>query len=323
MNWRAAIVVAALATFLCAGIALRAQDSQPPASSSEKPAAPAVAPDPNAHPKRLRVGGNVAKSRITRMVQPAYPQIAKTAHIEGTLVLHAVIAKDGTIQELQYVSGPQLLMKASMDAVRQWQYQPMLLNGEPVEVDTTISVVFTLEGSAPANPQPEHTADIDPELRADILQMLELSHFKEKSQEMMTQISQSVRANLIQTLPNTPNREKIVDLFFERLGQLITSPDGIDGLVRIYAKYFTDEDVKAALKFYATPAGQHFLEIYPKVYIDSVQWGQRLGQEGAPKILKQLCVEYPELQVDRSTCPADPEKSSELRQPDSPAGRGK
>jgi hypothetical protein len=103
---------------------------------------------------------------------------------------------------------------------------------------------------------------------------------------------------------------------------MITSPDGIDGLVRIYAKYFTDDDVKAATKFYETPAGQHFLEIYPKVYVDSVQWGQRLGQEGAPKILKQLCVEYPELQVDRSTCPADPEKSSDSRQADSPGERG-
>jgi protein TonB len=60
--------------------------------------------------------------------------------------LHAVIAKDGSVEDLQYVSGPPLLMKAAMDAVRQWRYQPTQLNGEPVEVDTTISVVFTLGG---------------------------------------------------------------------------------------------------------------------------------------------------------------------------------
>ena len=73
-----------------------------------------------------------------------YPALAKTAHVSGTVVLHAIIAKDGSIQELQFVSGPPLLMKAAMDAVREWRYRPTLLNGEPVEVDTTIDVVFTL-----------------------------------------------------------------------------------------------------------------------------------------------------------------------------------
>jgi protein TonB len=88
----------------------------------------------------------VAAANLIRQVQPVYPAIAKTAHISGTVVLHAVISKDGTIQELTYISGPPLLMKNAMDAVRQWRYKPTLLNGEPVDVDTTISVVFTLGG---------------------------------------------------------------------------------------------------------------------------------------------------------------------------------
>jgi protein TonB len=83
---------------------------------------------------------------MVRQVQPLYPQIAKTAHVQGTVLLHAIIAKDGSVQELQYVSGPPLLMKAAMDAVREWRYQPTLLNGEPVEVETTISVIFSLGG---------------------------------------------------------------------------------------------------------------------------------------------------------------------------------
>ena len=103
-------------------------------------------PPPKATPSRIRVGGNVASAKLVRQVTPLYPPIAKTAHISGTVILHAVIAKDGTIQELTYVSGPPLLMKNAMDAVRQWRYSPTLLNGEPVEVDTTISVVFTLGG---------------------------------------------------------------------------------------------------------------------------------------------------------------------------------
>ena len=63
-------------------------------------------------------------AKLLRQVTPVYPPIAKTAHVSGTVILHAIIAKDGTIQELQYVSGPPLLMKAAMDAVREWRYKP-------------------------------------------------------------------------------------------------------------------------------------------------------------------------------------------------------
>lgn len=103
-------------------------------------------PPPPKPPTRIKVGGNVQSASLVRQVQPVYPQIAKTAHVSGTIILHAIIAKDGTIQELQYVSGPALLMKSAMDAVHEWRYKPTMLNGEPVEVDTTIQVVFTLGG---------------------------------------------------------------------------------------------------------------------------------------------------------------------------------
>lgn len=103
-------------------------------------------PPPPKAPQTLRVGGNVQQANLIHQVMPVYPEIAKTAHIQGTVVLHAIIAKDGTVQELQYISGPPLLMRSAMDAVRQWRYRPTLLNGEPVKVDTTISVVFTLGG---------------------------------------------------------------------------------------------------------------------------------------------------------------------------------
>jgi periplasmic protein TonB len=101
-------------------------------------------PPPKAAPTRIRVGGNVQGAALVRKVDPVYPQIARTARVSGTVILHAIIAKDGTIQELQYISGPALLMRAAMDAVHEWRYKPTQLNGEPVEVDTTIQVVFTL-----------------------------------------------------------------------------------------------------------------------------------------------------------------------------------
>jgi periplasmic protein TonB len=103
-------------------------------------------PPPKAAPSRIRVGGNVQQAKMLRMVQPVYPAIAKTAHISGTVMLHAIISKDGNVEQLEYVSGPPLLMRAAMDAVKQWRYQPTTLNGDPVEVDTTISVVFSLGG---------------------------------------------------------------------------------------------------------------------------------------------------------------------------------
>jgi periplasmic protein TonB len=104
------------------------------------------APPKIAAPARIKVGGNVQAAKMLRQTLPIYPQIAKTAHVSGTVILHAIISKDGTVQELQYVSGPPLLMKAAMDAVHDWRYTPTQLNGDPVEVDTTISVVFSLGG---------------------------------------------------------------------------------------------------------------------------------------------------------------------------------
>ena len=79
-------------------------------------------------------------------MKPAYPPIAAQAQVQGTVVLQAVIAKDGTVQDLRVVSGHPLLVAAAMDAVKQWRYKPYLLNDQPVEVDTQINVNFTLAG---------------------------------------------------------------------------------------------------------------------------------------------------------------------------------
>jgi len=100
-------------------------------------------PKPEA-PQRVTVGGQVQAAKLINKVPPSYPEVAKSARVTGTVVLHAVISKDGGIQRLQLVSGPPLLAKAAMDAVTQWRYRPTVLNGQPVEVDTTIDVVFSL-----------------------------------------------------------------------------------------------------------------------------------------------------------------------------------
>ena len=101
-------------------------------------------PPPKETPKRIRVGGQVQTAKLINKVQPVYPPLAKQARIQGTVRLQAIIAKDGSVVELQVLSGHPLLQQAALDAVRQWRYQPTLLNQEPVEVVTTIDVIFTL-----------------------------------------------------------------------------------------------------------------------------------------------------------------------------------
>jgi protein TonB len=93
---------------------------------------------------RIKVGGNVTAAKIINRTAPNYPALARQTRISGTVRLHAIIAKDGTVQQLEVLSGHPLLVQAALDAVRQWRYQPTLLNGEPVEVDTTVDVIFSL-----------------------------------------------------------------------------------------------------------------------------------------------------------------------------------
>jgi len=101
-------------------------------------------PPPKTAPKRITVGGNVQQARIVNRVQPLYPPLARQTRISGTVKLHAIIGKDGTVQQLQVLNGHPLLVQSALDAVRQWRYQPTLLNGDPVEVDTEIDVIFSL-----------------------------------------------------------------------------------------------------------------------------------------------------------------------------------
>jgi protein TonB len=108
-------------------------------------AAPAPPPPPQAAtPKRIRVGGQVEAAKLIFRPTPEYPPLAKMARIQGTVRLEAIISRDGTIQDLKVVSGHPLLVKAALEAVQRWRYQPTLLNGEPVEVVTEIDCNFTL-----------------------------------------------------------------------------------------------------------------------------------------------------------------------------------
>jgi protein TonB len=93
---------------------------------------------------RVRVSQGVNQGMVISKVQPIYPADAKTARIQGSVVIGVIIGKDGNIQSERLISGHPLLAPAAMDAVKQWKYRPYLLNGQAVEVDTQITVNFML-----------------------------------------------------------------------------------------------------------------------------------------------------------------------------------
>jgi periplasmic protein TonB len=101
-------------------------------------------PPPKPAQTRIRQGGAVTAASLVNRVQPNYPPLARQTRISGTVRLHAIISKTGNVESLEVMSGHPLLVQAALDAVRQWKYRPTTLNGEPVEVDTTIDVIFSL-----------------------------------------------------------------------------------------------------------------------------------------------------------------------------------
>lgn len=105
----------------------------PPPLPAEKPTKP------------IRVGGDIRPPQKIRHVSPIYPALAQSARVEGTVILDATIGEDGRISNLRLLKSIPLLDNAAVDAVRQWQFTPTLLNGEPVTVVMTVTVTFTLQ----------------------------------------------------------------------------------------------------------------------------------------------------------------------------------
>lgn len=104
---------------------------------------PPPPPTPSVQPPRI---SRMMEGNLIYRVQPQYPLLARQARVQGIVVLRAMISREGKIEHLQVLSGPALLVKSAMDAVQQWRYRPYYLNNEPVEVETQVTVNFTLSG---------------------------------------------------------------------------------------------------------------------------------------------------------------------------------
>ncbi|MGC2420102.1 MAG: TonB family protein [Candidatus Acidiferrales bacterium] len=309
----------------------------PAGTNTPSESQPAQAPTSSVpeNPTRIRIGGNVETSRLIHNVAPVYPADAKAAHVEGTVVLHAIIAKDGTVKNLEVVSGPPMLTDAAMDAVKQWTYHPTLLNGEPVEVDTQVTVHFVLdddsqgqaaappgaeapETGASSAPQFAPPAQIDPQLRADIMHLLDVTHAQDRAESVGRVMFQTVRPQVMAALPLTPDRDKIADVYLSKVIALFRTEEFTDGMVDVYARYFSDDDVKAMTAFYETPAGQHLNEHMTDLQADSINFGRQLAMDNVGKILMDLCEEFSELQGQAKFCPASDQNKIQPAPPATP-----
>jgi TonB family protein len=117
--------------------------------------------------KPIRQGGNVQAAKLIKKVAPMYPPLARQAHIAGTVVLHVIVNKEGVVRKVDVLSGHPLLQQSAIDAVRQWRYRTTFLNGQPVDVDTTVDVVFTLTGlPAPGGSDATPTSGSQPSVQA-------------------------------------------------------------------------------------------------------------------------------------------------------------
>jgi periplasmic protein TonB len=114
-----------------------------PNSIGNQPALLPSPPKPVAHPPRI---SHMMEGNLIYKVQPIYPPLARAARIQGAVIIRAVISRNGTIENLQTLSGHPMLVAAALDAVRQWRYRPYILNGDPVEVETQVTVNFSLSG---------------------------------------------------------------------------------------------------------------------------------------------------------------------------------
>jgi TonB family protein len=327
---------AAAILFLAAASFASAQDASSPTAPPPSAAPGATVAGVISHsggapptelPKPVRIAGNLEAAMIVHQVQPVYPLLAKTAHVSGTVVLDAIIEKDGRVGGLTYVSGPPLLMQAAMDAVKQWKYKPTTLNGSAVRVDTTVKIVFTWgDGSsdtsvpAAASGGNERSGaqevKIDPEFRADILHLLEVTHSMSRGEDALRKVFESMRPMLVKSLPPTPNRDKIIETYGDKFSAILKSKEFEDDTVKLYAEHLTPADVKTAIKFYETPEGQHYLEGTQNMMSELMDLGQRMAAKNLPTILSDLCKQYPELQGEAKFCPApDAAPKSELRLP--------
>lgn len=161
-------------------------------------------------------------------------------------------------------------------------------------------------------PLPQAQEPIDPQMKANILKLLDLSHASNMGQNMVKGMMQQMRPQLLASLPATPHRDQIVDAYGDKLAALLSSSEVMNEIAAIYAKHLSADDISALIQFYQTPAGQHSLAAMPQIVAESMQVGANAARTNVPLVLDELCKQYPELHGKVNFCPADKDESGEL-----------
>jgi hypothetical protein len=262
----------------------------------------------------------------------------------GVLNLDILINRNGTVGEVTVKPAPPKEIESSVtERVKEWVFEPshetssvttrkqsgLGITCYPLSTNEEGSCSFKL-GSTNLTPAtggiiggviggivPSPHAPIDPQLKTDILHPFDAKHLQ--AQSTQTGRAESMRPFLLASLPPTTTRGTILDAYVDKLLDLFKSDDFTDRVAAVYAKHLSDDDIKALIKFYETPAGQHFSAASPQLMGELNEIGQRLAMENMSRILKELCKEHPELQGVAKFCPAAEDKKSLLLLPDFPS----
>ncbi len=275
---------------------------------AQQSAAPATTPSP----KAIEVSSGVMAGNRIGGASPVYPAIAKAAHIQGTVVLQALISPEGKVENLHVVSGPPMLQAAAVDAVRTWTYRPYLMGGaskiltrngpvtvptqgRPVTVVTQINVIFTLGSATPAAaPSAQAVPDTGatdavpaaaqdqppahPVTPEQVHEMLQLTG----ALGMIKQFADAMMPTIRQEMPPYMPDDVFADFQKSFLGANLE-----DAITRAYQKHVSTEDAAAAIAFYRTPAGQRILAIQPTLEKELQEQGRQLAVQTMMEVLER------------------------------------
>jgi len=241
---------------------------------------------------RVRVGGDVQQAKLIAQVQPEYPALARRAKITGTVRLEVSVSPTGTVEGVTVISGHPILVQPALDAVRQWKYAPTLLNGQPVGVVTTVDVFFKYEGDSPPS---EENVPIPPAMETNIRRLLDLTGVTKSASESVSRMAEAVKRGLLSELPAGAPAKQIADRLDEKLDALTESNDYLKPFINFYGERFSPEEILDLIRFFETPAGQHYVKEVSLLNPQIVAMSQASIRENLGRITREMREEFPDL----------------------------
>lgn len=176
-----------------------------------------------------------------------------------------------------------------------------------------IAVAIALLGALPAlaqdqaaPSQPQEARKIDPAKEADIRRMIDIMGGKKLMEQMMTQMFEQLKPEIMKIVPPGERGQKIADAFAQKFQARFKTADLLELTIPIYDKYFSDEDIQGLIQFYQSPLGQRFVKVMPQTSAESASVGIRWGQKNFQEIWRELQAEFPELKEPQETTPSNP-----------------